>query len=516
MATPQQIAEARRVAATRLANLGPTQSAANALNELYAPPQAMVGNSPDLSKVYEHPEVLEQQNVPSPRKQEIIDLPNFSVTPSGSSGSSTTVQRGVTGPDITQARSELGEASYLRSDAVDKSVQAQLEQNKVFQESARQKAEIQAETARKAQELEQRKAQAADAAIKDITMQSQRVQELSAIDPNHFYASKGTGDKIAMALGIALSQFGSRGGPNQVLSFINSQIDRDIDAQKSAYDRARGNLDIANNLYNMNVKRYGDQLQGTLATRALLLDAAAAKQDQLVAGVQDKNILAKAQDMKGMLLQESAKAKMALAELAGTKSSTTSSSSVQTGGVTTSAGIGGEDSKLFVPTGKNGEGYIAPTESEAAKARDEISEIQGFKAIVERLKVARTKTSSGGRFLGNITGIGQDELRALQAQAVAKIRNLEDSKRINPTTADDMEKQLGNFTKTFDHPEERADVLMKTLDDAIESRKGSGGGNEAKSVKMRSKDGIIHNVVMRTGESGGPRAAPPSGFKPSE
>lgn len=513
MATPQQIAEARRIAASKLSNLGPTQNSANAINELYAPPAATVGGSPDLSKVYEHPEVVEQPNIPPSKKEEIIDLPNLAPAPSGSIGSSTTVQRGVTGPDITQARSELGEASYLRSDAVDKSVQAQLEQNRVFQESARQKAEIQAETARKAQELEQRKAQAADAAIKDITMQSQRVQELSAIDPNHFYASKGTGDKIAMALGIALSQFGSRGGPNQVLSFINSQIDRDIDAQKSAYDRARGSLDIANNLYNMNVKRYGDQLQGTLATRALLLDAAAAKQDQLVAGVQDKNILAKAQDMKGMLLQESAKAKMALAELAGTKSSTTSSSSTQTGGM---QGLGGANSELFVPTGKNGEGYLAPSSAEASKARDEMADVQALKGIIDRLKVARSETGAGGRFFGNIFGIGQAELRGLQAQAVARIRNLEDAKRINPTTATDMEKQLGDFTTALGHPEKRADALMKTLDDAIQARKGGSGGNEARDVKVRGKGGVIQDLILKTGESGGPLAKPPSGFKVEE
>jgi hypothetical protein len=58
--------------------------------------------------------------------------------------------------------------------------------------------------------------------------------EANRVDPNRYWASMNTGNKIQAALAIALGGIGAglAGGENQALKIINKAIDADIDAQK--------------------------------------------------------------------------------------------------------------------------------------------------------------------------------------------------------------------------------------------------------------------------------------------
>lgn len=66
-----------------------------------------------------------------------------------------------------------------------------------------------------------------DAVVKDI--------KDNHINPNHYLESKSTGSKITTALGLLLGGIGAgfSHGPNMALTFLNSQIERDLESQKA-------------------------------------------------------------------------------------------------------------------------------------------------------------------------------------------------------------------------------------------------------------------------------------------
>lgn len=85
------------------------------------------------------------------------------------------------------------------------------------------------------------------------------------IDPHHFINSMSTGSKIATAIGIFLGGLGGGGGANQVLDFVNKQIDRDIEAQRSKQGNARTLLETMSQVA-------GGQQAGAELTRSVMRD----------------------------------------------------------------------------------------------------------------------------------------------------------------------------------------------------------------------------------------------------
>ena len=103
------------------------------------------------------------------------------------------------------------------------------------------------------------------------------------IDPNHFFASRSTGQNILSGLGIVLGGYAAglgagpdgRPGPNLALEQLNRNIDRDIDAQKA-------NLGKMQTLYSMNLARTKDREAAYQQTQLDLL-AIAKAHTQLIA-----------------------------------------------------------------------------------------------------------------------------------------------------------------------------------------------------------------------------------------
>jgi hypothetical protein len=71
------------------------------------------------------------------------------------------------------------------------------------------------------------------------------------INENHYMENQGAGQKVANALGLILGGFkqGLVGGSNPAMDFINSQIDRDINAQKARADQQNTIYGAYKNLY---------------------------------------------------------------------------------------------------------------------------------------------------------------------------------------------------------------------------------------------------------------------------
>ena len=70
----------------------------------------------------------------------------------------------------------------------------------------------------------------------DFAASSKALGKMS-LDPNRFWASRTTGQKVATFIGLAFGGFlqGARGGTNPAMDALNTQIDRDIKAQEFAY-----------------------------------------------------------------------------------------------------------------------------------------------------------------------------------------------------------------------------------------------------------------------------------------
>lgn len=92
------------------------------------------------------------------------------------------------------------------------------------------------------------------------------------IDPDHYWHSKNTGQKVAGALGMILGGIGAgmTGGPNYAMDSINKAIERDMDAQKNEQGKHL-------NLWKMNREALHDDMQANLAFQNQALNAVKAK-----------------------------------------------------------------------------------------------------------------------------------------------------------------------------------------------------------------------------------------------
>lgn len=116
------------------------------------------------------------------------------------------------------------------------------------------------------------------------------------IDPNHYWADKSTGGKVATAIGLILGGIG--GGlthqENPALKFLNSQIDRDVEGQ-------RENLGKNKTLLEANMHQYGNLRDATSATRIMMGDLYKAKIEEAAAKAATPQAKAAAMQALGQL-----------------------------------------------------------------------------------------------------------------------------------------------------------------------------------------------------------------------
>lgn len=117
------------------------------------------------------------------------------------------------------------------------------------------------------------------------------------IDPNHYLGSQNTLGRISTAVGVFLGGFGK--GGNQVLDYVNKQIDNDIRAQQS-------NLDNKQTLYSAALKQSENQQQAANMARLSMNDMVLSKLQQAEASTSNPIIKGRAQQAIGVVQNQMA------------------------------------------------------------------------------------------------------------------------------------------------------------------------------------------------------------------
>lgn len=125
----------------------------------------------------------------------------------------------------------------------------------------------------------------------------------SHIDPNRYLGNMDTGAKIATGIGLLLSGFGAglTHGENGAMKFLQSQIDRDIDAQKAELGKKE-------NLLSANFKQFGNLRDATEMTRIQMNDILADKIGDAAAVAKGPEAKAAAELANGKIYTDNAQA----------------------------------------------------------------------------------------------------------------------------------------------------------------------------------------------------------------
>ena len=165
-------------------------------------------------------------------------------------------------------------------------------------------------------ELSEQRKQAADAHLQRLNEMQKEVEAKSVINPNRYWESRSTGQKIAGLIGIMFGAVGAsmagRGGENPAMAILNKAIDADIDAQKSAYQNAKGNLGDKQNAYAMAMNELGNQQGALLAAKSSALSQVEMQMKSIAARAGSQEAKAKAQIAIGQVQEEKAKLNAAL------------------------------------------------------------------------------------------------------------------------------------------------------------------------------------------------------------
>jgi len=156
-------------------------------------------------------------------------------------------------------------------------------------------------------------------------------QHASEIDPDHYWANKSTGGKIAALLGVALSGLGmtaaGQPGKNPAMDQINAEIQRDIAAQRANLAKKGKDLEAQNSMLGI-ARGISDRAdaQDAWATQAAIKNV----QQELTRQVDRANnpvVAAKAQVLQQQLEEQRAEAQLKLG--AAMQDETTTSSTTQ-------------------------------------------------------------------------------------------------------------------------------------------------------------------------------------------
>lgn len=161
-------------------------------------------------------------------------------------------------PQISMGGATTGGLNQIEGQearGINMQAQGQIEQNKQFAEAQRQETDRQVMAQQKYEEKMNAHQEELDQLSHDVAS--------TKIDPDHYWNSKSTGSKISTALGVLVAGIGqglSHSTQNVAWSALQSNIDKDIDAQKS-------NLGKKQTLLSDNLRIQGNLMQAEAASR---------------------------------------------------------------------------------------------------------------------------------------------------------------------------------------------------------------------------------------------------------
>jgi len=349
--------------------------------------------------------------------------------------------------------------------------------------------------------------------LQDLTRE---VNDASNIDPGRLWNDKGTLAKVVGAIGVALGGFvaARTGGPNTAMEAIDRAIDRDIDAQKARLSAARGKLSEQRGIIGAMREQFGDERTADAAARHIYLDNAGMQVRKIIAGSQSKEIQARGQAMladidKRLGLYRTQVEKEAQGQL---------TERYRPGGYVGGAASGSAstvDSKLYVPTGGDGKGYVARTEKEAVEGRALQDARQNLVPLLEKLKAKRGSTNWAERGLRGVYETEDvAELKSLQAQATLQLKNLEQAGALDKGMQEIAGQILGDWTSMQGHPEKAADSLIGAINNKITSHERAQAAQGAQQSVAVDAQGNATPIIQGQTTTAGPRAEMPAGFAP--
>lgn len=223
------------------------------------------------------------------------------------------------------------------------------------------------------------------------TSQMQAADDVRAskIDPNHYWAERGTANQIGSALAIGLGAFGAamNHGPNYAMQIIDNAINRDMMGQEaemkkktSLFEMAREGLQGARQLSTDEQARFNSKKIAALEVSKKMLDS------QMV-GVRDKRTLEAGEQMRSQF-------SLAQAKLASETASTSTSHSHQVFDAGAPPGgkalpqMSPDDKAKFVP----GANAFASTPKEATELREMGRSSDELSGIAEKMAKIRKES----------------------------------------------------------------------------------------------------------------------------
>jgi len=159
--------------------------------------------------------------------------------------------------------------------------------------------------------LSDERAKASEDHLKNLNAMQKEVEAKATINPNRFWETRSTGQKVSAILGIMLGGLGGgfsgRPGENKGLEMLNRAIDADIDAQKANYANARGSLEDKKSAYALAMGELGNQQAATIAAKSSALGVIELKLKALSANATSGEAKAKADIALGQIAEEKAK-----------------------------------------------------------------------------------------------------------------------------------------------------------------------------------------------------------------
>jgi len=190
---------------------------------------------------------------------------------------------------------ESYEAAETRAEAMDAEAQRQIKQDIATAEA------LKYEEAQQAKRDAERRARAQQ----ELDRIRREVDEVGSIriNPNAYWDSKSTGEKIGLAIALGITNAAGMPGLQQM---INAEIDRNIDTQKSNKMIADKRVSDRVNVYKEMLDRFGDEQAAELAARAVY-EKQIARQAELNAKrleASDPMRAARAQELKAAYLAQ--------------------------------------------------------------------------------------------------------------------------------------------------------------------------------------------------------------------
>lgn len=233
----------------------------------------------------------------------------------------------------------------------------------------------------------------------EVDGQIQKFNELATeiksakVDPNHYWAEKSTGDKVMAAIGVGLGAIGAAltgSGQNAALHIIQTAIDRDIDAQKANLSKKGQDLQNQGTLIAMTRAKFGDARQAEAAARAIAIEGAQVRIQQIAAKYSAPEMKANAEKLMGELEVEKNKAMMAFQQIADQNAAM---KQLSQGGPIDATNLPEDVRKRYVP----GVG-LALTEQDAKDVKTTKDSVDKMGSAVNKLIEIRKSIGSGTLF----------------------------------------------------------------------------------------------------------------------